>query len=53
MKLMRTKVVSCSVFANFHHRRQRPMFSGVGSKTKPVDGAASGWPVTGLTIRGT
>jgi hypothetical protein len=28
------------------------MFSGVGSKTKPVDGAASGCPVMGLTSRG-
>jgi hypothetical protein len=41
------------VFANFHQRRHRPRFSGVGSNTNPVDGAASGCPVTGLTIRGT
>ena len=52
-KLMSTKVDSCSMFANRHHRRQRPRFSSVGSNTKPVDGAASGLPVTGLTIRGT
>ena len=29
------------------------MCSSVGSKMKPVLGAASGWPVTGLLMRGT
>ena len=51
--VIRTNVVSCSVLANFHQPRQRRRFSCVGSKTYPVLGAASGWPVIGLTRRGT
>ena len=31
--VMSTNVYSCSWLASFHHRRQRVMFSGVGSKT--------------------
>ncbi len=51
--VMSTNVSSCSVFAKRHQDRQRVRFSGVGSKVTPVLGAASGSPVTGLSIRGT
>jgi hypothetical protein len=51
--VMTTNVVSCSVFAKRHQDRQRARFDSVGSKMNPVLGAASGSPVTGLSIRGT
>ena len=46
-------VTACSTFAMRHQRRQRPMFSAVGSNVKPVEGAAHSSPVMGLTSRGT
>ena len=51
-KVISTKVESCSTLAKRHQRCQRSI-AGVGSKTQPVLGAASGSPVSGLVIRGT
>ena len=52
-KVISTKVKICSRLANRHQPFQRDRFRCVGSKMNPVDGAASGSPVTGLTRRGT
>ena len=50
-----TKVTNCSTLANRHHRRQRAMLAGVGSKmnAEAAGRGLPGSPVTGLTSRGT
>ena len=49
---MSQNVTACSVFATFHHPRQRRMFSSSGSNVLPFDGTASCSPLIGETMRG-
>ena len=51
-KVIATKVDNCSILAIRHQRRQRAMFASSGGKTQPVPGAATGSPVSGLSILG-